>query len=888
MTRFRTGTATTALSLLLLMLVFGAMSADATRATRQNPYEDSLPIWMTPEEQARIHEIGTYQQPTAAPPGPVRNPGEFEPMTGVIVRYPFGNPTNLLAEYSQETDLVVICANSSQQSQASSALSSAGANMSNVSFFLAPTDSYWTRDYGPWFIINGNDEQGIVDHDYNRPRPNDDVIPSLLATHWGIPAYVMDLTSTGGNYMADGRGVAISSRLILDENTGLTEIEIDDIMYEYVGIDRYEKLEYVQTGGIHHIDCSSKFLAPDKILYKQVDPGHSDYARIEANVTYLSQIQSSYGTPYEIVRIYTPNDEPYTNSLIVNNKVYVPMYGSGNDAAAITTYENAMPGYEILGYTGSWLTDDAIHCRAMGITDRYMLYIDHVPLRDTASSGSDYRVEAYIHDYSNTGLKADSLLVYWETDGAPGYTPIVMSAAARAGSYYADIPAQPVGTEVSYYIYAVDNSDRREAKPYVAPGDAYGFSILVDTEAPDITHTPLTDTPEASWPPTASAAVTDNIQVGTVTLESWINGTPQIDVTMTNIPSTYTYEGQFPGSVSVGDLVTYRIKAEDMASPANVTYDPASGTHSFDVVAGIPILIVELDGSPISGSPIMSILDDKDLSYDYTTSFPADLGEYEAVFILLGVYSHNYSLNTTQANELVAYLNGGGQIYMEGGDCWAYDSSRTIYNGHFGINGTSDGSGDLSTVLGETETMCDGMSFSYTGGNSYIDHISPTGGAVQIFRNPSDNAGCGVSNDEGSYKTVGCSFEFGGLTDGSSPSTKADLLTEILDFFGITETGVDDGITVHRFSLEQNRPNPFNPSTMMAFSMPTDAHVELAVYSASGRKITTLVSGELAAGRHVATWDGTDGDSRDVASGVYFFRLTRDGESVTRKGVLLK
>ena len=39
-----------------------------------------------------------------------------------------------------------------------------------------------------------------------------------------------------------------------------------------------------------------------------------------------------------------------------------------------------MPGYEILGYTGSWLTDDAIHCRAMGVTDRYMLYIDHIPL----------------------------------------------------------------------------------------------------------------------------------------------------------------------------------------------------------------------------------------------------------------------------------------------------------------------------------------------------------------------------------------------------------------------------------------------------------------------------------------------------------------------------
>ncbi len=877
----------TAALLALLVLLLAAPVTFAKDPVRENPYDDSLPVWMTAEELTRVHEIGTYQQPTAAPPGPARNPGEFEPMTGIIVRYPFGNPTDLLAEYSQDTELWVIVTSASQ-STASSALSSAGANMSNVNFFNATTDSYWTRDYGPWFIINGNDEQGIVDHDYNRPRPNDDLIPSLLASSWGVPAYVMDLETAGGNYMSDGRGVAMCSELTLDENSGMTEQQIDDMVEDYLGVTRYEKLGYVQTGGIHHIDCSAKFLAPDKILYKQVDPGHSDYARIEANITYLSQIQSSYGTPYEIIRVYTPNDEPYTNSLIVNNKVYVPMYGTSNDAAAIATYEAAMPGYEILGYDGSWLTDDAIHCRAMGVTDRYMLYIDHIPLLDTASSSQNYRVEAYIHDYSDAGLKTDSLLVYWKNDGMGSYSSVVMTPSTRAGMYHADIPAQSVGSEVSYYVYAVDYSGRREAHPYIAPGDAHVFEVLVDTEAPAITHAQLADTPTASWPPTASATVTDNIQVGAVILESWINSVRQVDVAMTNIGGTFTYEGDFPGSVVEGDLVEYRIRAEDAASPANVTYDPTSGYHSFDIVDAIPILIVELDGSPISGSAMTTILDSKDISYYYTTSWQSDMVSYEAVFILLGVYSQNYSLSTTQANELVAYLNAGGQVYMEGGDCWAYDSARTVYNGYFGVDGTSDGSGDLSTVSGVPGTMCDGMSFAYAGGNSYIDHMAPTGGGVVVFRNPADLQGCGVANDETSYRTIGCSFEFGGLTDGTAPSTKADVLTEILDFFELIDTGVDGPFDGARFTLEQNRPNPFNPTTTIAFELPTRGEAELAVYNAAGRRVVTLESGVLDAGRHTATWNGKNADGETVASGIYFFRLTRDGESTNRKAVLLK
>lgn len=878
--------AVAALAALMLPAVMSLSEARAASLAEELEGRDYLPIDLTEEELQMLDRIGELHRSTPPAVGPIRQPGEFEPMTGVIVRYPFGNPTSLLAEYSQDVKLWVIVETTSEQSSASTTLSSGGANMANVDWIFAPTNSIWTRDYGPWFIIDGNGDQGIVDHIYNRPRPDDDLIPGVIGSDWGIPVYGMDLEATGGNYMCDGRGISMCTRLTLDENPGLTTAEIDSILNAYLGIGQAHWMPYIESGGIHHIDCWAKFLSPEKILLKEVPVGHASYTALESNYAYLSSITSSYGRPYEIYRIYTPNNEPYTNSIIINDKVFVPMYGTAWDDDAIATYEAAMPGYEVLGYSGSWLSDDAIHCRAMGVTDRYMLYIDHAPLSDNPSPVDDYRVEADIIDYSETGLKADSLIVYWRVSGAPSFTPIVMTEATRAGTYFADIPPQSTGTDVDYYVYAVDNSGRREAHPYVAPGDWHTFSIVEDTESPAIAHTPLSDITAGQWPPTITASVTDNTVVATVTLQSWINGSPQSDVEMTRIGTSGTFEGTFPGTAGAGDAVTYRIVAEDAAYPPNVAYEPETGTHAFDVLDAIDCVIWDPDPAPSSGAAIGAILDAMDISYDYTTSMPS-FGEYSAAFICLGVYSQNYSLSTTQANAIVDYLSAGGNVYMEGGDCWAYDSARSIYNPHFGINGTQDGSGDLYTVEGLAGTMCEGMGFAYAGPNSYIDHIEPLTGATKILRNSGDQAGCGVSYDNGTHRTVGFSFEFGGLTDGSSPSTKAQLLEDILDFFGVTETGVN-GDQVLAFRLDQNRPNPFNPETTISFSLPAEGRVELSIYDAGGRRVATLVDGTLDAGPHAVTWRGLDDEGRVVASGVYFFRLTANGESASRKGVLLK
>jgi len=89
-------------------------------------------------------------------------------------------------------------------------------------------------------------------------------------------------------------------------------------------------------------------------------------------------------------------------------------------------------------------------------------------------------------------------------------------------------------------------------------------------------------------------------------------------------------------------------------------------------------------------------------------------------------------------------------------------------------------------------------------------------------------------------------------------------------------------------ALEQNHPNPFNPSTTIEFTLASAGRARLDVYDVSGRHVATLVDAVLPGGRNSARWDGRDAGGNAVSSGVYFYRLVTGGRIETRKMVLLK
>ncbi|MCP4569982.1 MAG: T9SS type A sorting domain-containing protein [FCB group bacterium] len=106
--------------------------------------------------------------------------------------------------------------------------------------------------------------------------------------------------------------------------------------------------------------------------------------------------------------------------------------------------------------------------------------------------------------------------------------------------------------------------------------------------------------------------------------------------------------------------------------------------------------------------------------------------------------------------------------------------------------------------------------------------------------------------------------------------------------FSPTDTDDENGVLPSTYSLDQNYPNPFNPSTAIQFSMAQAGRVKLEVFNLLGQSVKTLLDRNYPTGRHTVTWDGTSNEDRLVASGIYFYRLTSNDFSITRKMVLMK
>ena len=102
---------------------------------------------------------------------------------------------------------------------------------------------------------------------------------------------------------------------------------------------------------------------------------------------------------------------------------------------------------------------------------------------------------------------------------------------------------------------------------------------------------------------------------------------------------------------------------------------------------------------------------------------------------------------------------------------------------------------------------------------------------------------------------------------------------------GQTEARLGDPLA---FSLEQNVPNPFNPTTTISFTLPEKARANLSIFNVEGKLVKTLVDDVMGEGLKEVTWDGFDSRGIPVSSGVYFYRLKAGKEVLTKKMVVLE
>ena len=446
------------------------------------------------------------------PPGQVRTMAEWEEIQALIITWS-GQATilkEIVRNAVKECKVLIITTN---PTNVTSQLTSAGIPMDSVEFVETPFNSIWVRDYGPWTVYkNDVDSLWLVDWIYNRPRQADDASPIAVAEHLNLPIYEAtsapyDWVHTGGNHLPDGMGTVFSSLLVLEENPDKTEAQIDSIANIFLGVKQYIKFPTLPFDGIHHLDMHMRVIDEETIFFGQYPEGVSDGPQIEANINYLTEeFNTAFGNKYNIVRLPMPPDgsgrypstggayRTYTNSVFVNKTVLVPTYEEKYDTTALRIYRENLPGYNVVGINCNSIIGSlgAIHCITKTVGDDDPLLIAHAKLRDSEDESLEYPVVAMIKH--REGIEGAELFFRIAPDSL--YTQVTMVLVDSASnSWGALIPPQVAGSEVQYYIHANAKNGKEQIRPMVAPEGYFKFRILgeIPNQPPFVTITQPVD-----------------------------------------------------------------------------------------------------------------------------------------------------------------------------------------------------------------------------------------------------------------------------------------------------------------------------------------------------------------------------------------------------------
>jgi subtilisin family serine protease len=218
-----------------------------------------------------------------------------------------------------------------------------------------------------------------------------------------------------------------------------------------------------------------------------------------------------------------------------------------------------------------------------------------------------------------------------------------------------------------------------------------------------------------------------------------------------------------------------------------------------------------------------------------------------------------YITSETESNGSSATANGpvgtgvnvSGTLSSSSDDDWFYFDVATA--GNVNVSLSIGGSADLDWFL--YNSSLSEVARGYTTGNPEAGSASLAVGRYFLF----------VDGYQGATSSYTLSIT-GGLAKFTPGQPKAPLV----------------------FALHQNFPNPFNPSTTIAFDLPAPGKVNLTVYNLRGQLVRTLVNGPMTAGFQKVVWDGKDNGGSPAATGQYLFRIASEGRVFTKKMVLLK
>jgi len=375
-----------------------------------------------------------------------------------------------------------------------------------------------------------------------------------------------------------------------------------------------------------------------------------------------------------------------------------------------------------------------------------------------------------------------------------------------------------------------------------------------------------------------------------------------------------------PMEFVVGDTVTPVIDSFFVTVTTD-SLEGVTGTNEWSTVFGIEqqvgasqVLIVDDDRG-----------DDRELKYQeafYAIRIPvrtwsvqasgtpqlSDLAGYNMVFWHTSKDAGETVLDAGKMAVMKSYLDGGGNLFL------------STLSGIADINSTDPA---LLTDYFRASVVATDFFFQFVGldgsqvcqdtkyrfnndfGTPQISYFEAISGGEAAFRSDKPLATdqiWGVTHNSGTYKTVLLSVPAEYINNGLVVSGFASidtLLIRTMNYFGGIATAVYDGSSFgtlpQSFELRQNFPNPFNPTTVIRYTLRSTggageqpARTRLTIYNALGREVKTLVDATQIPGTYEVEWSGNADDGHKVASGIYFYRLERGDEAQSMKMVLLK
>jgi agmatine/peptidylarginine deiminase len=359
--------------------------------------------------------------------------------------------------------------------------------MSRVEFIIKTTDSIWMRDYGPRYIYKGVNADGtggvraIVDHTYNRPRPNDNTVPANFAGLKSQDRHLIPLVHGGGNYHLESgtgtpEGVGHSTRLITNENPGLSEAQIIQHWRDYQNLETVLYTPYPSfVDSTQHIDMWMVLLDDDKVMISEwVNEPTASWAVTSDNAAaYFA------GRGFDVIRVPAVRSGgthyTFTNVVICNDLVLVPSYtnstAAAHNATALAAWQAAYPDKTISQINCQSLVTSAgvMHCIVMHVPENY--------------NGESPTVWTSVYNDSVTLDPGDLELITWMVDDDEGATTVDILLSTDGGASFPTTIASGVNASTGGYAWTVPDIGTSDGRIRVVASDADSNTGFDDNDA---------------------------------------------------------------------------------------------------------------------------------------------------------------------------------------------------------------------------------------------------------------------------------------------------------------------------------------------------------------------------------------------------------------------